>query len=164
MNVRKTGVFALALLFAGCGTTAEPGPPGTGSPTSQDDVGAGGEAESEPAPDTGEWERSVAAERVNVDDVHSDWDDAACSVTTILVDDAADCKAYLVAMTFTAEATALSLSGVENPPPGAQDTIDAAKEAAELGQAVDCPGDNCGTTAMSFMQAWDDLRGALAGW
>lgn len=145
--------------------TAKPTPTPTTSTTSTTTAGSSVE----------QWAGEVAALQSRWQDAEDEWEDATCSASA--VEDAPDCRARLLAMSFDAAAAEVVLDGIQNPASGTYlgsppeeiatlvaETTDAAAAASEAGQAVDCPGPECLSTAMDAVRAWGSLGDAYAKW
>lgn len=102
------------------------------------------------------------------EDSQGSWDDATCSAVASA--DAVDCQALLIAMGNRAAAISLTLQGLsERAVPSEMadllsETAAAARTADDAGGAVECPGDQCVSTAFTFERAWDNLGGVLTEW
>lgn len=122
-----------------------------------------------------QWSSLITQQTQMVTDAQQSWDDATCSAVS--APEAVDCQAHLVAMWLTALAVQTAVDGAQDPmspsylgdvPTHLEDavaaTTDAASEANEAGEKVECPGEDCVSTASQFTRAWDRLRLVLAAW
>lgn len=174
MRIRGWVAVATVLLLGACslGDDAD-------EPTPSDEpIETAEPAPAEPAAGTAtveQWASQVAMLQVDFDDAQESWDSAACS--SIAAAEAADCRAILVMMSLVAQTAEITLVGLSEeggptyfgePPTEiamlVADTAAAAVAASSVGQAIQCPGDQCIGTAFEFERAWGDLGAMYAGW
>lgn len=168
----------MTLTLAACGMQSEPEP---AAPSSADQSTT---ASVEPTPipeptgaSVSQWAAKIAPLKASWQDQQSSWEDAICSSIAAADADATDCQAFLVAMGFTAETISITVEGMTTPggptslgePPTEianlhTDMTAAAEAAAEASKVVECPGDDCISTAFEFTRAWSALGAQLQSW